>query len=216
MKTFLIRLIRLLWGLFLFALGIVITMRANMGFAPWEVFHAGTGKALHLTIGNMSIITGLVVCVIVLMMGERLGLGTILNMLLIGIFIDWISALGVIPKMEGPWLKLPMFVVGIIIIAFASYFYMSSGFGAGPRDSLMVALTRKTGLPIGICRGTIELFAVITGGMLGGMVGFGTVFFVLAVGYFVQFVFKMMHFDATKVKHQTLKDTWSELAEEVW
>lgn len=215
MKTFLIRLIRLIWGLFLFALGIVVTMRANMGFAPWEVFHAGIGKTVHLTIGNVSIITGLLICFIVIAMGERLGLGTILNMLLIGIFIDWISATGVIPRIDNVWLKLPMFIVGIIIIAFASYFYMSSGFGAGPRDSLMVALTRKTGFAIGICRGTIELFAVIVGGMLGGMVGFGTIFFVLAVGFFVQRVFKLMGFDATSVKHQTLKDTFSALTEEV-
>ena len=211
MRIFLIRLLRLIWGLFLFALGIVITMKANMGYAPWEVFHVGIGKSIGLTVGMVSILTGLVVCILVIALGERLGLGTLLNMVLIGIFIDAIAALDMIPLIQSIWLKLPMFLLGVLIISFASYFYMSSGFGAGPRDSLMVALTRKTGIAIGWCRGTIEMFAVIIGWMLGGMVGLGTIVFVLGIGVFVQWVFSILKFDATVIRHQTLSDTYQQL-----
>src|SRR5664279_4952956 len=88
------RLFRLLLGLFLYALGIVLTMKANLGFAPWEVFHTGLGKVMGITIGNISIITGLVIVLAAFAMGEKLGLGTLLNMVLIGVFMDMLLRLG--------------------------------------------------------------------------------------------------------------------------
>lgn len=101
-----------------------------------------------------------------------------------------------------------MLIAGLFIIALATYYYIGSGFGAGPRDSLMVALTRKTGLSIGICRGTIELLAVFIGWTLGGMAGIGTVISAFAMGFCVQITFKMLKFDATKVNHETLDQTY--------
>lgn len=205
------RFVRLLFGLFLFAVGIVFTMKANMGYAPWEVFHAGVGLTIGMTIGNVSIITGILIGVLVVLLGEKLGLGTVLNMVLIGIFMDIMLGMNLVPKIENIYLKLPMFLLGILIISFGSYYYIGSGFGAGPRDSLMVALTRKTKLPIGVCRGIVELSAVIAGYFLGGMVGLGTLIFVLGISFFVQSVFRFLHFDATKIKHDTLTDTWNQI-----
>ena len=202
---------RLLLGLFLYALGIVLTMKANIGFAPWEVFHAGLGKTIGMTIGNVSIATGLLIVLLVFFLGEKLGLGTLLNMILIGVFIDALLGLEFIPAMTH-WL--PAFLLllaGLFVIALASYFYIGSGFGAGPRDSLMVALTRKTGLAVGICRGSIELAVVFTGWFLGGMVGVGTVISAFAIGFCVQITFRLLRFDATQVHHETLDQTLKQL-----
>lgn len=207
------RLFRLLLGLFLYALGIVLTMKANLGFAPWEVFHAGLGKILGITIGNISIITGLAIVLAAFAMGEKLGFGTLLNMVLIGIFMDMLLGLGWLAPMTHWWLGLPLMLAGLFVIALASYFYIGSGFGAGPRDSLMVALTRKTGLAVGVCRSSIELVAVISGWLLGGMVGVGTVLSALAIGPIVQITFRWLRFDVAKVHHETLDQTLKQM---VW
>jgi uncharacterized membrane protein YczE len=201
------RILRLLLGLLLYSLGIVITMKANIGYAPWDVFHVGASNVIGLSIGITSILAGIIIGIITILLGEKLGLGTILNMLLIGIFLDIIMALNIIPKSSNFIVGLIMLIAGLFIIATASYFYISSGFGAGPRDSLMVALTRITGFPVGLCRGSIELLAVLIGWQLGGMLGIGTLLSAFLIGFCVQITFKMLHFQVTSVKHETLDQT---------
>ncbi len=201
------RLLRLLLGLFLYALGIVLTMKANLGFAPWEVFHAGLGKTVGMTIGNISILTGLLIVIAVFALGEKLGLGTLLNMVLIGVFMDLLLRFWFMAPATHWWMGLLLLLAGLFVIALASYFYIGSGFGAGPRDSLMVALTRKTGLAVGLCRGSIEVVAVITGWFMGGMVGVGTVISAFAIGPIVQITFRLLRFDVAKVQHETLDQT---------
>jgi len=211
MKQFYIRLLRLLGGLFLYALGIVVTMNAQIGYAPWDVFHVGVAKTVGISIGNASIIIGLIVVIIAVLLGEKVGIGTILNMLLIGVFLDILLKLHLIPISNNFIFGILMMVVGLFIISLASYFYIGSAFGAGPRDSLMVAITRKTGLPVGVCRGTIELLAALVGWKLGGMIGMGTIISAFVIGFCVQVTFKLLKFDATKVKHETLDVTFKTL-----
>jgi uncharacterized membrane protein YczE len=208
MKQFYTRLLRLIWGLFLYALGIVVTMNAQIGYAPWDVFHVGFAKLIGISIGTASIITGIIIGIIAVLLGEKLGLGTILNMVLIGVFLDILIGIHVIPVASNFVFGIIMIIVGLFIIAFASYFYIGSAFGAGPRDSLMVALTRKTGLPVGVCRGTIELFAVFVGWRLGGMLGVGTIISAFLIGFCVQTTFKLLKFKVTEVKHETLDGTY--------
>jgi len=212
LKHWIDRLFRLLLGLFLYAVGIVLTMRANLGFGPWEVFHAGLGRAVGMSIGNVSIVTGVLIVIGVSALGEQLGLGTLLNMVLIGVFMDLLLKLALVPPM-GHWLAGSLLLAaGLAVIALATYFYISSGFGAGPRDSLMVALNRRTGLAIGVCRGTIELTVVLVGWLLGGMVGVGTVVSAFGIGLFVQATFRLLRFDPAQVRHETLGDTLKLLA----
>ena len=208
------RFIRLIFGLFLYALGIVMTINANIGYAPWDVFHVGLANSVGLSIGVASILTGVVIVFISWLLGEKLGLGTILNMLLIGVFLDMIMALKVIPKLDHVVLGIFMMIGGLFVIALASYFYIGAAFGAGPRDSLMVALTRKTGLSVGICRGSIELMAVVIGWRMGGKLGLGTILSALAIGFCVQMTFKWLKFDATSVRHETLDKTFRWKADE--
>jgi len=211
MKNFTMRLIRLLFGLFLYSLGIVTTINANIGYAPWDVFHVGLANTASITIGMASIATGVVIGIIALLLGEKLGLGTVLNMVLIGVFMDIIISWKVIPKQESLLLGSLMMVGGLFIISLASYFYMGARFGAGPRDSLMVALTKKTGLSVGLCRGALEILAVITGWWLGGKVGIGTVMSAMIIGLCVQTTFTILKFDASKIQHETIDQTFKSL-----
>lgn len=205
------RFVKLMLGLALYALGIVLTLKAHIGYGPWEVFHVGLSQTTGMSIGSASIITGLVIAIIALLFGEKFGMGTILNMVLIGIFLDILLAMSIIPVAGSFWLAVLMMVGGLFVISLGSYFYIGSGFGAGPRDSLMVALTRKTRLPVGLIRGGIELCAVLAGWRLGGMVGVGTVLAALLIGFCVQITFRLLRFDPTSVKHDSLATTWRAL-----
>ena len=211
MKQFYLRLFTLILGLALYALGIVVTIQAHIGYEPWDVFHVGLARTTGLSIGTISIIVGVAIVIIIALLGERLGLGTLLNMILIGLFIDLFMALGVIPQAKRLLTGIPMLLAGLLIIALASYFYIKSAFGAGPRDNLMVVLARRTKLPIGVCRGVVELLVTLVGWMLGGMVGIGTVISVVAIGFFIQLVFRLFKFDVMAVRHETLSETLAAL-----
>lgn len=129
-------------------------------------------------------------------------------MVVVGVLLDVILGLRVLPVADNLLLGIGMLVMGLFIIALASYFYIGSAFGAGPRDSLMVALAKKTGLPIGVCRGAIELAALLCGWWLGGMVGVGTIISAFLTGFCVEITFKLLRFDITQVQHQTLSGTY--------
>jgi uncharacterized membrane protein YczE len=208
MKQFVLRIISLIFGLFLYALGIVITIKAHIGYAPWEVFHVGLSQKLGLSIGTVSILVGLIIVVIVIALGEKIGLGTLFNMVLIGVFIDLIFMINIIPKQEKVLFGIPMLITGLFVISIGTYYYIKAAFGAGPRDSLMVALNRKTKLPIGVCRSTLELAVTIAGWVLGGMVGIGTVISVIAIGFIIQLTFALFKFTPASVKHETLYYTY--------
>ena len=209
MKHFLMRLFILMTGLVFFALGIVITIRANIGYAPWDVFHVGLAHTTGMSIGLASIIVGIVLAIIVMLLGEKLGLGTILNIVLVGVLIDIIFPH--VPTAANPIVGTVMMVIGLFVISIGTYFYIKSAFGAGPRDSLMVVLARKTKFSVGLCRSALELFATIAGWFLGGMFGFGTVLVVITIGFCIQITFKAFKFDVTAVRHETLSETYAEI-----
>lgn len=205
------RLLRLVFGLFLYALGIVLTINADIGYAPWDVLHIGLHRSLGLSIGTASVLVGLVVVVIALLFKERIGLGTVLNMLLIGVFMDLLFLLDFLPEAAGFLPGLVELVAGLLVIALASFFYIGSGFGAGPRDSLMVLLTRRLKLPVGLIRTGIEASATLCGWLLGGTAGLGTVLASVLIGFFVQLVFSLLRFDPTKVRHESLGESLGRL-----
>jgi uncharacterized membrane protein YczE len=201
------RLFNLFLGLTLYALGIVFAIQAHIGFAPWEVFHVGLSNTVGISIGTASILVGVVIGVMGILLGEKVGIGTILNMFLIGMILDLILILGIIPTASNFIVGVLMLILGLFTIALGSYFYIGSAFGAGPRDGLMIALTRITKLPIGVCRGSIELAAVIVGWKLGGMIGIGTVLAAFGIGFCVQLTFQLLNFDTTTIEHETLGQT---------
>ena len=177
-------------SLLLYAVGIVLTINANLGLAPWDVFHQGMTHIIDITMGQASIAVGIILVILNAVLGERLGWGTLFNMLFIGLFMDLIMLDHLIPTCKGVISGAIMMVLGMIFIGIASYFYIGAGLGAGPRDGLMIALTKKTSKSVRFVRNAIELSALIVGYMLGGYAGVGTLIMALALGYIMQFLFK--------------------------
>ncbi len=163
--------------------GIVLTIKANMGSAPWDVLHIGLYRQFGLTIGTWSIIVGIVVLTVSSLLAKKWPkIGAFLNMLLVGIFIDMYM---LIPSLQTPHTffgKLSMLLVGIIITGYGMGFYISADMGAGPRDSLMLALMEKTGWKVQHIRIVMEVFVLLIGWMLGGPVSLGTLIFSVTIG----------------------------------
>ncbi len=211
MKVYMLRLLRLVIGLFICAVGITLTIKANIGYSPWDVLHSGIAAKTGLKIGFVSILAGICVVGITLVLKEKIGIGTIINMVLIGIFIDVLLAIPYVPECSSLITGLPVLLLGQFFIAVGVFVYLGAGFSAGPRDGLMVGLTRLTRLPVGICRSAVEISAVLAGWLLGGSVGVGTLIAAFIIGYFVQLVFAVMKINVTDVKQETLDITYNQL-----
>jgi len=195
------RYIRLTIGLILFALGIVLTVNGNLGLAPWDAFHVGLSQILNLSFGQVSIIVGITVILINYQLHESIGIGTVANIFVIGMLIDLIFSSNIIPISTNTFTGVIMLLLGMFLIAFASYCYIGSGFGTGPRDGLMVALTRKLQKPVGLVRGGIELTVLALGYLLGAKVGLGTLLLAFGIGPIVQLTFKLLHFKVEDIQH---------------
>ncbi|QUH24693.1 YczE/YyaS/YitT family protein [Serpentinicella alkaliphila] len=206
MKKAFVLLCRLFFGLFLVALGVVITIKANLGLAPWDVFHQGISKITNITIGQASITVGLILVLINFLLGERIGWATICNMIFVGVFIDLLMISDLIPTFDSLLLRLGMMILGMFVFGFASYFYIGTGLGSGPRDGLMIYLTKKTNKSVRFVRNTMEISVSILGFILGGTIGIGTIITAVGIGYFVQLAFKMMKFDVNELKHRFIDD----------
>jgi uncharacterized protein len=200
------RILRLFAGLFLYAVGIVMTINANIGLSPWDVFHQGLSKNINITMGQASIYVGMIIVLLNYVLGERLGWGTIGNMLFIGIFMDILMINNLIPSFQNIILKLLIAAAGMFTIGVASLLYLGAELGSGPRDGLMLALTKKTGKSVSFIRNSIEISVLIIGYFLGGFLGVGTLIMALAIGHFVQFAFKVFKFDVSKIKHRFIDE----------
>lgn len=206
MKDMIIRYLRLFLGLFLCAVGIVMTIEANLGYAPWDVFHQGIGNILGVQIGTANVITGVVIVAIEVVMGQRPGIGTLANMSLIGVMMNIIMNNHFIPNFSNLFARVFMIFIGMIIMGIGSYLYIGSGFGAGPRDGFMILLLKKTNKSVRFIRNSMEITALIVGYILGGPVGIGTVIMSFGLGPSIQLVFNMFYFDAKTVKHREFSD----------
>jgi uncharacterized membrane protein YczE len=206
-----LRLVRLIWGLFLYALGVVMTISANLGLSPWDVFHQGLADRLGISFGVASILTSAVIIAAAAAMKESVGFGTFCNMIFIGGFIDMMLFGEWIPKMNAFVSGLAMMTAGLFVIAFGSYFYSGAGYGAGPRDSLMVVAARRAGRPVGLCRACVEGAALFCGWLLGGPAGAGTIIAAFGVGIAVQIVFTLLRFDVKAISHEYFTETYARL-----
>ena len=179
------RLGQLLPGLVCFGVGIALMVRADLGLSPWQVFHQGVAENVGLEIGTVVIVTGIVVLLGWIPLQERFGLGTILNVAVIGNVVNF--TLQLLPDDLGTLAaRLGAMAGGIILIGIGSGLYIGAGMGPGPRDGLMTGLARR-GLNIGVVRTGLEVSVLILGWLLGGTVGAGTVAFALCIGPLVGF-----------------------------
>ena len=179
-------------GFCLFGLAIALMIRSQLGTTPWAVLEVALSQLTGLRPGQMSILVGMVVLVGALALREQIGWGTLSNILFIGLWEDMFLTY-IPPVSDRLWLQSLMLIAAILIMGFASALYIGVDAGAGPRDSLMLAFHRTTGLSIRLGRGIIETIVVLIGWALGGPLGIGTLIFALAIGPAVQWGFRVLH-----------------------
>lgn len=200
------RYFKLILGLFLIAASKVITINASLGYPPWDVFHQGIANILNIKIGTVIIIVGVIIVGIGILFGQRPGIGTILNMFLIGVFINIIMTIKLMPVFANVYIRLLTVFISMIIMGLGSYLYIGAGFGAGPRDGLMLILLEKTNKSVSFIRNSIEIMVLVIGYLLGGPVGVGTVIVSLGLGFAIQFVFNLFKFDPNTIDHRGWDD----------
>jgi uncharacterized membrane protein YczE len=178
------RLPGLLVGIIGFGIGIACMARSGLGLGPWEAFHQGLGNHLGVPLGTIGIALGIPILLLWLPLGERPGIGTLLNVVLIGSSTN--VGLVVLPAPSEVPLQLLELLAGILIIAIGSGLYLAADLGPGPRDGLMTGLHHRFGWSIRRARTSVELTVLVAGYLLGGTVGLGTVLFAFGIGPLVQ------------------------------
>ena len=202
------RFVRLFGGIFSIALGSVITIQGNVGCNPWIALNTGLNHTFGISVGTASILIGCIFVGVSAILREKIGVGTLINMLFAGIFTDVITYLKIIPRSPNLWVGMIMLVIGCWVFMWGTYLYISAGFGAAPRDCMMVVIARKTKLPVGACRIFLEGVAALSGWLLGGMIGIGTLIAVLINGPILQLICHWSHFNPKTVTHETIPQTF--------
>lgn len=178
------RLIQLYAGLVLYGASMALIIRSALGNMPWDVLHQGLSERIGWSIGFVSIVIGALVLLAWIPLRQRPGLGTVSNVVVIGLAVD--AALAVVPAPGSLPVRVGLLVAGVLLNAFATAAYIGVHLGPGPRDGLMTGLVRRTGGSVRLVRTSIEVAVVATGWLLGGTLGLGTVVYALAIGPLVQ------------------------------
>lgn len=180
------RLLQLHLGLAAYGVSLALLVRANLGLDPWDVFHEGLSDLIGLSFGMTVNLVGLLVLLAWWPIKQKPGLGTVMNVLLIGTVAD--LTLWLLPEMTDYALRAIVLVSAIGLNAIATASYIGAGLGPGPRDGLMTGLCARTGWPVGRVRLGIELVVLASGFLLGGTVGIGTVLYALSIGPLVHWL----------------------------
>ena len=166
-------------GLVLLGVGIALIVRAQLGVSPYDVLHQGVARLTGLSFGTVVVLVGLVILLLWIPLRQRFGVGTVVNTLTVGFIAH--AFLDLIPHVGPLGLRWPMLLGGILVTAFGVGLYIGAGLGPGPRDGLMTGIAAK-GFPIWLVRTLLELTALVSGWVLGGDVGIGTVVFAFGIG----------------------------------
>jgi uncharacterized membrane protein YczE len=184
------RLINLFLGLIGYGLSISLMLQAHLGNQPWDVFHQGLSLLTGLSVGLVLIIVGVVVLLCWIPLRQRPGIGTVANIIVLGIVVD--VANNLIPAPSQLAVRISYLLVGIVLCGAASGLYIGANLGPGPRDGLMTGLTRRFGWSLRGWRTIIEISVVAVGFLLGGEVGLGTIAYALAIGPLAQFFIPLL------------------------
>lgn len=181
---------KLLAGLICYGIGISFMKQSQLGLSPWEVLHDGLSRISGIQIGTISIYIGILVLILWIPMREKPGIGTILNILIVGTITN--LTLPMIPIMSQLLLQIIWLVFGLLIIGLATALYLSSRLGAGPRDGLMMGFQRRAGWSIRLVRSIIEISVLAVGWLLHGTIGVGTLAFAFGIGPIIQLMFRLI------------------------
>jgi uncharacterized membrane protein YczE len=188
------RLVQLYVGLTLYGLGMALQIRATLGLDPWDVLHQGIARHLGLGFGTVVIAVGALVLLLWIPLRQRPGFGTVSNVVVIGLAVD--AGLALLPE-PGEWpLRWAFLLFGVLVGGFATGCYIGAGLGPGPRDGLMTGFARRTGRSIRLVRTVIEVAVLLSGILLGGSVGPGTLVYAFAIGPLAQLFLRRLSMPA--------------------
>jgi uncharacterized membrane protein YczE len=174
------RLLQVLAGLVLYGFSAAVMIRAVIGLDPWDTLHQGLSVLTAVPFGIVVIIVGAGVLLLWIPLRQKLGIGTVLNVIIIGLAIDFFLVF--VPTASGIWMGLGFFVIGVALNGLAISLYVGAGLGAGPRDGLMTGIVKRTGKPVWLVRTAIEVVVLVGGWAFGGTIGIGTVIYALGIG----------------------------------
>jgi uncharacterized membrane protein YczE len=183
-----LRLVTLLAGLFVYGLGVALTVHAGIGIAPWDVLAQGISIQTGLSFGVATVAVSIIVLICWIPLKVKPGFATVANALLVGLFADfWLM---ILPDLTAYWQQLAVFMLGVVVVAIATGLYISSRLGSGPRDGLMQGTANAVDKPFWIVRTAFEGSVLTIGWLMGGQVREGTLIFALTIGYLVQMSLK--------------------------
>lgn len=200
--------IRIVFGLLVFALGVHMTIRANLGLAPWDCLGMGIAGHTALNYGLAMTVMSVLILLIDILLKERIGFGTIIDALLTGNFIQLFNDLDPFPETKSIFFGILIIVAGLALMAVGQYFYMLSAQCCGPRDALLVGLGKRLKrLPIGAVQIILLGTVLLIGWLLGGPVGLGTIVTTFGSGVVMQIIFNLIKFEPRKIEHQSVIET---------
>lgn len=195
-------------SLFVNGFGVFLTIHADIGSAPWDVLNIGISKTLGILYGNASIAVSLTILIIDILLREPIGIAMFIDAVVVGKAVDFFNWIDIVPKSSSIAGSVIMMFIGLVILAYTQYTYMIASLGCGPRDTLLVGLAKRVPrVPIGAVSIALLSTATLIGWLLGGPVGLGTIICAFGTGPVMQFAFRTVRFDATKIKHQRLRDS---------
>lgn len=195
-------------GLFIFSIGVYLTIQANIGLAPWDCLSMGVSSRVGYSYGIVHTAISIIILLVDIALKEKIGYGTILDALLVGNYVDLIDHIVTLPSFGSIPIRISLVIVGLFIMGYGQYFYMDAAQGCGPRDSLLIALGKRfPKTPIGVVQTVMVGIALLIGWLLGGPVGIGTVISVFGMGTALQIICKIMHFEPREVIHKNVLET---------
>ena len=199
--------VRIVFGLLIFALGVHLTIRADLGLAPWDCLGMGVAKHTPLNYGLSMTAIAVIILVIDLLLGEKIGFGTIIDALLTGNFVQLFNDVDKLPATRSLWAGILTIIGGLVLMAIGQYFYMKSAQCCGPRDALLVGVGKRfRKVPIGFVLMGILALVLLGGWLLGGKVGVGTLITAFGTGPVMQLVYLCIHFEPREVQHRSVKE----------
>ena len=199
-------------GLCIYSFGTYLQIQANIGLSPWNALNQGLANHSGLSFGQASILISLLVIALDLLLHEPIGLGTVLDALVVGWSTDFFLWAGWVPASNFLPVQLALMLVGLVIMFVGAYFYMKQGLSCGPRDAMLVALGKRIPrLSIGAINIALLAAVLVASILLGVLPGLGTVITILGNGIIMDLVFKCLHFEPRSVQHENLFQTWRAL-----
>ena len=198
-------------GLMLFGLGVHLTIQADIGVAPWDALNLGLSKTFGILYGTASVIVSFAIIAVDLLLREPIGIGTVLDAVVVGKTVDLINWLGIIPFVEDNiTVSIAVMLTGLFIMGLGQVVYMRAGLCCGPRDSLMLAINRRLKkLPVGAVSVLMMIIVLLVGWRLGGPIGIGTIVCTFGIGIMMQFAFVITRFEPKDVEHTGFLECWN-------